>query len=235
MEPLQLAFTVGCPPEHAFAVWAQRTSLWWPKSHSVSGDPELTVTFEPRPGGRIFERTPAGDEHDWGEVVAWEPPRRLAYLWHLRQDRADATHVEVSFAPADDGTAVTIVHSGWERLGARAETARAQPARLGRAGAALRGVPEGRAPAVAGPPGRNEPAIFGHAADAARPGIRIGWRRWRRPPPPHPQQQQAACAATPSPSPPPPRPRPPADLAALRTVRRRWPRTVPEKRVFPRG
>ncbi|MEA2133363.1 MAG: hypothetical protein QOC68_1272 [Solirubrobacteraceae bacterium] len=119
MEPLQLAFTVGCPPERAFAVWAERTSLWWPKSHSVSADPALTVTFEPRPGGRIFERTPAGHEHDWGEVVAWEPPRRLAYLWHLRQDRADATHVEVSFAAADDGTAVTIVHSGWERLGGR--------------------------------------------------------------------------------------------------------------------
>ena len=30
MEPLVLEFTVGCPPEHAFAVWAERTSLWWP-------------------------------------------------------------------------------------------------------------------------------------------------------------------------------------------------------------
>ena len=60
MEPLRLAFTVGCPPEHAFATWAERTSLWWPAGHSVSADPELTVTFEPRPGGRIFERTPAG-------------------------------------------------------------------------------------------------------------------------------------------------------------------------------
>ena len=78
------------------------------------------MTFEPRPGGRIFERTPAGEEHDWGEVLEWEPPRRLAYLWHLRQDRADATRVEITFAAADeDGTAVTIVHSGWERLGAR--------------------------------------------------------------------------------------------------------------------
>ena len=119
MEPLELAFTVACPPEHAFSVWAQRTSLWWPKGHSVSGDPELSVTFEPRPGGRIFERTPAGEEHDWGEVVEWEPPRRLAYLWHLRQDRADATRVEITFAACDDGTAVTIVHSGWERLGGR--------------------------------------------------------------------------------------------------------------------
>jgi uncharacterized protein YndB with AHSA1/START domain len=117
MEPLRLEFTVGCPAEHAFEVWAERTSLWWPHGHSVSGEPGLTVTFEPRPGGRIFERTPGGDEHDWGEVLVWEPPRRLSYLWHLRFDRADATEVEVTFSDAAGGTLVTIVHRGWERLG----------------------------------------------------------------------------------------------------------------------
>ena len=121
MEPLRLAFTVACPPAHAFAVWAERASLWWPKGHSVSADPGLAVTFEPRPGGRIYERTAAGEEHDWGEVLEWDPPRRLAYRWHLRQDREDATHVDVSFAPTGDGTEVTIVHSGWERLGMRGE------------------------------------------------------------------------------------------------------------------
>ena len=118
--PLELRFTVACAPEHAFATWAERTSLWWPHGHSVSAEPGLTVTFEPRAGGRIYERTPDGVEHDWGEVLAWEPPRRLVYLWHLRFDRADATVVEITFAPAGEGTAVTIVHRGWERLGARA-------------------------------------------------------------------------------------------------------------------
>ena len=119
MEPLEVEFTIACAPAHAFDLWATRTSLWWPSSHSVSTDPNLTVTFEPRAGGRIFERTMAGDEFDWGEVLVWEPPRRLAYLWHLRQDRADATEVEVMFAGDDDETKVTIVHRGWERLGAR--------------------------------------------------------------------------------------------------------------------
>lgn len=125
-EPLELRFTVACPPAHAFRTWAERTSLWWPRGHSVSGDPDLTVTIEPRPGGRIFERTPAGAEHDWGEVLAWEPPRRLRYLWHLRFDRADATEVEISFAAAPEGTAVTIVHRGWERLGAKGPDRRAR-------------------------------------------------------------------------------------------------------------
>jgi hypothetical protein len=120
MEPLELRFTVGCSPEHAFDVWATRTSLWWPHGHSVSADPGLTVTFEPRPGGRIYERTADGAEHDWGEVLDWEPPWRLRYLWHLRFDRADATEVEIAFAPGPAGTEVTIVHRGWERLGAGA-------------------------------------------------------------------------------------------------------------------
>ena len=129
MEPLELRFTVGCSPEHAFDVWATRTSLWWPSGHSVSADPGLTVTFEPRPGGRIFERTPGGAEHDWGEVLDWEPPRRLRYLWHLRFDRADATEVEIVFAPAAEGTEVTIVHRGWERLGANGPERRERNAR----------------------------------------------------------------------------------------------------------
>jgi uncharacterized protein YndB with AHSA1/START domain len=117
MEPLTLRFTVACAPAHAFAVWAERTGLWWPPGHSVSGAP-AHVAFEPRAGGRIFERGPDGAEHEWGEVLDWEPPRRLRYLWHLRFDRADATEVEITFDAAPEGTAVTIVHTGWERLGA---------------------------------------------------------------------------------------------------------------------
>jgi uncharacterized protein YndB with AHSA1/START domain len=126
IEPLELAFTVACAPEHAFDVWATRTSLWWPHGHSVSGEPGLSVTIEPRTGGRIYERTAEGVEHDWGEVLVWEPPHRLAYLWHLRFDRADATEVEITFAPAAEGTAVTIVHRGWERLGGKGPERRAR-------------------------------------------------------------------------------------------------------------
>ena len=117
--PLVHEFTVGCAPEHAWTVWSERTSLWWPATHSVSGAPEA-VAIEPRAGGRIFERAPGGEEHEWGRVRVWEPPRRLVYSWHLRQDAADATEVEITFAAAADGrTAVRIEHRGWERLGAK--------------------------------------------------------------------------------------------------------------------
>ena len=120
MEPIVLAFVVACSPTHAFDTWTRRTSLWWPKGHSVTQDPQLEVRIEPQVGGRIYERTPAGDEHTWGELTAWDPPRGFAYRWHLRQDPADATDVEVTFAATADGaTEVRIVHGGFERLGER--------------------------------------------------------------------------------------------------------------------
>ncbi len=56
-----------------------------------------------------------------GARSAWEPPTRLAYLWHLRRDRSDATEVEIRFSAAGtSGTRVDIEHRGWERLGADA-------------------------------------------------------------------------------------------------------------------
>ncbi len=120
VEPLRLRLDVACPPEHAFSVWTERFSLWWPSDHTVTGDPDLVI-LEPRLGGRIFERGPDGAEHDWGEVTLWEPPHRLGYLWHLMRDRADATEVEIAFRAHESGTRVEIEHRGWERLGTDAE------------------------------------------------------------------------------------------------------------------
>jgi uncharacterized protein YndB with AHSA1/START domain len=115
--PIEIGFTVACEPARAFEVWTTRTSTWWPVEHTVSAEPGVTVTIEPRPGGRIYERTPAGVEHEWGEVLDWEPPRRLRYVWHIRRSRSDATEVEITFTGDDTATSVSIVHSGWERLG----------------------------------------------------------------------------------------------------------------------
>jgi uncharacterized protein YndB with AHSA1/START domain len=117
IEPLRVEVAVACAPQHAFEIWTARFDRWWPRSHTVSGDP-AAVVLEPRVGGRLYERAPDGREIDWGEVTEWEPPRRLSYLWHIRRERGDATDVEITFVDAGDGTTrVEIVHSGWERLG----------------------------------------------------------------------------------------------------------------------
>jgi uncharacterized protein YndB with AHSA1/START domain len=122
LEPLRLSFDVECPVAHAFEVWTSRIDSWWPRSHTVSAALDARVTLERFVGGRIFERTADGIEHDWGEVTAFEPARRLAYLWHIRRDRADATEVEITFHAVGPGsTRVEIEHRGWEALGAEAE------------------------------------------------------------------------------------------------------------------
>lgn len=122
-EPIQISFDVDCPVAHAFDVWTTRISSWWPRSHTVSAQDDADVVLERRVGGRIYERTTGGDEHDWGEVTAFEPPRRLSYLWHIRRDRADATEVAISFISTGEGTTrVEIEHRGWERLGTEGDT-----------------------------------------------------------------------------------------------------------------
>ena len=118
-----MSFDVACSVEHAFMTWTSRISSWWPRDHTVTGRRDAVVVLQDGVGGRIYERTADGDEHDWGEVTVWEPPTQLAYLWHLGRDRADATEVEIRFVP--HGTAATrieIEHRGWERLGSSAET-----------------------------------------------------------------------------------------------------------------
>ena len=121
--PLRITFDLDCAPQHAFRVWTQKIGTWWPRDHTVSGDP-AEVVLESGRGGRIYERTAAGERHEWGEVTLWEPPRRLAYLRHLGRDRAAATEVAVHFADqaGGAGTRVEIEHSGWDRLGDDAGT-----------------------------------------------------------------------------------------------------------------
>lgn len=120
IEPLRLSFTVACPAAHAFSTWTAKASSWWPPEHTGSGMPGSLIAFEPRVGGRVFERTADGKELEWGEVTVWEPPHRLCYRWHIRADRADATDVEILFHELPgDATRVEIEHRGWERLGAR--------------------------------------------------------------------------------------------------------------------
>ena len=123
IEPLRLSYDIECSAAHAFHIWTSRFSTWWPQNHSTSGDPRTEITFEPRLGGRIFERTSTGLEIDWGEVTGWDPPQRLAYLWHIRRDRAEATDVELTFVVTSAHRCrLVILHTGWERLGADGET-----------------------------------------------------------------------------------------------------------------
>ena len=119
--PLVIEFDVACSVSHAFDTWTGAIDRWWPHDHSVSADPDLQVVFELRAGGRIYERTAAGVEHDWGDVLVVEPPDRVVFRWYLTSTPDDATEVEITFHAKDDGTLVRLEHRGWERFADGAE------------------------------------------------------------------------------------------------------------------
>ncbi len=121
---------VNVPVEHAFKVFTERFDTWWPRTHHIGKSEPYTAIMEGREGGRWYERGADGSECDWGRVLVYSPPTRVAVSWHLDAsyaydpDPAKASRVEVSFH--DDGggrTRIELVHSqldrhgpGWEKI-----------------------------------------------------------------------------------------------------------------------
>lgn len=113
-DPIVFEFDVPVPPERAFEAYAQEMGKWWHRDYTGSPDTFLDVSIDPRLGGQVTEQHAGGAEHDWGEVIGWEPGVRLAYTTTLAMNRAWPTIIRVSFEPASDGTHVRFEHGGWD-------------------------------------------------------------------------------------------------------------------------
>jgi hypothetical protein len=112
-DTIRRSVDVALAPEQAFELFTVRTATWWPfATHSVAGETAVDAVFEPRVGGRVYERDRTGTEHDWGAVTVWEPPRRLVLEWTLDPSCA-GTEVEIEFTAAAGGTHVELTHGGW--------------------------------------------------------------------------------------------------------------------------
>lgn len=120
--PVVRTVTVKAAPERAFALFTTHAERWWPASHHIGKQPFVAVVMEPRTGGRWFERDAEGGECPWGEVIAWEPPKRILLAWRLNRqfeyDPTFLTEVELTFVPEGAGTRVTLEHRNLERFGA---------------------------------------------------------------------------------------------------------------------
>lgn len=125
--PIEMSVSVACPVADAFQLFTQGIDSWWPRArYSVAQQEGATCVFEPGIGGRLYERLEDGEEHEWGRVLAWEPPNRVVFSWHPGRSPETAQEVELRFLAAGEGTRVELVHRGWERFGVGAEETRGQ-------------------------------------------------------------------------------------------------------------
>jgi uncharacterized protein YndB with AHSA1/START domain len=116
---IRRSIQVDCEIEDAFRLFTEGFEAWWPLAlYSVEGENARTCVIEPWTGGRVYERSRSGEEHEWGTVTNWDPPNRISFRWHPgRTDNRDDERVDVRFDVAACGTRVTVIHSGWDTAG----------------------------------------------------------------------------------------------------------------------
>ena len=89
--------------ERAFAVFTEQFDKIKPRDHNMLGVDIAESVFEPRAGGRIYDRGVDGTECQWGRVLAYEAPDRIVFSWdispqwQLESDLDKASEVELHF------------------------------------------------------------------------------------------------------------------------------------------
>jgi uncharacterized protein YndB with AHSA1/START domain len=116
---------VEAPQDRAFRVFTERFDAIKPREHNLLAVDIAESVFEPRVGGRIYDRGVDGSECQWGRVLAYDPPERIAFAWHisprwqLETDPDTASEVEVRFVSETPGrTRVELEHRHLDRHGA---------------------------------------------------------------------------------------------------------------------
>jgi uncharacterized protein YndB with AHSA1/START domain len=127
LPPVVKRVHIDLPLEAAFRRFTDEIHTWWPMAtHSVAAGRAATVVLEGWEGGRLFEREDDGTTHEWGRIVTWEPPHRVAFTWHPGRQSPSAQHLSVAFTVEGDGTSAELTHGGWEVLGDDAAAVRGQ-------------------------------------------------------------------------------------------------------------
>jgi uncharacterized protein YndB with AHSA1/START domain len=128
---VRTSIVVEAPIERAFRVFTEDFDRIKPREHNMLAVDIAETVFEPRAGGRIFDRGVDGSECHWARVLAFEPPDRLLFSWdvsprwQVETDLERTSEVEVRFiAEAPDRTRVELEHRNLDRHGAGWEATR---------------------------------------------------------------------------------------------------------------
>ncbi|WP_458759985.1 SRPBCC family protein [Afipia sp. TerB] len=92
-------------------VWQALTSAEFSKQYFSA----FGVEIEPKVGGRFKVRAPDGSEHITGEVIAWDPPRKLTVTWDVNWpglvEALGSTLVTYDIEPAGDVVRLTLTQA----------------------------------------------------------------------------------------------------------------------------
>ena len=122
--------TVDAPIERAFKVFTEDFGSFKPREHNMLAVNIAETVFEPRAGGRLFDRGIDGSECHWARVLAYEPPDLVVISWdinpqwQIETDLDKSSEVEIRFiADGPTRTRVELEHrhldrhlDGWEAL-----------------------------------------------------------------------------------------------------------------------
>ncbi len=121
---------VDLPQEQAFWAFTDLDRIK-PREHNMLAVPIERTVLEQHVGGDVYDRGVDGTICRWGRVLAFDPPRTIAFSWDIGPDWQVATdpartsEVEVTFtAENDHRTRVTLVHRHLDRHGAGWESMR---------------------------------------------------------------------------------------------------------------
>lgn len=124
--------TLNVPLERAFNLFVGRFDHIKPREHNMLAVDIAASVFEPKIGGRVYDRGVDGSECQWGRVLAFEPPRRLVFSWdispqwQIETDPARTSEVEIKFvSEGESRTRIELEHrhldrhgEGWQGLAA---------------------------------------------------------------------------------------------------------------------
>jgi uncharacterized protein YndB with AHSA1/START domain len=115
---------VEVPIERAFSVFTEDFDSIKPREHNMLAVEIAESVFEPREGGRVYDRGVDGSECQWARVLAYEPPDRVVFSWDISpQWQIETNHertseVEVRFvSETSERTRVELEHRHLDRHG----------------------------------------------------------------------------------------------------------------------
>jgi uncharacterized protein YndB with AHSA1/START domain len=121
---IRTSVVVAAPIEHAFRVFTEDFDRIKPRDHNLLEVDLAESVFEPRVGGRVYDRGVDGSECQWARVLAYEPPDRIVFSWdispewQIEADLEKTSEVELRFVSEDEGrTRVELEHRNLDRHG----------------------------------------------------------------------------------------------------------------------